>query len=114
MNSKLLFLIGCIPVRLLLAGLTYKISEKYLPYLSGLFFAIGISFIYLYLSGSRLKAPEAGGETWWKNLRPIHGMLYITAGIYALKKSRAAALILITDVVLGLSAFIQHRFIAKN
>ena len=109
MNSSLLFLLACIPARLLLAGLTYKINDKYLPYLSMVFFAIGISFVYLYLSNSRLKAPEAGGETWWKNLRPIHGMLYITAGIYALKKSRTAAIILIIDVIFGLLAFAQHK-----
>ena len=109
MNSSLLFLLACIPTRLLLAGLTYKINDKYLPYLSIVFFAIGISFVYLYLSNSRLKAPEAGGETWWKNLRPIHGMLYITAGIYALKKSRTAAIILIIDVIFGLLAFAQHK-----
>lgn len=110
MNSKLLFLFGCIPVRLLIAALTYKIDEKYLPYLAVVFLAIGISFIYLYLSNSRLKAPEAGGETWWKNLRPIHGMLYITAGIYALKKSRTAAILLVVDVIFGLAAFIQHNY----
>jgi phosphatidylglycerophosphate synthase len=110
MNSKLLFMVGCIPTRLLLALLTYKISEKYLPYLSILFFSIGISFIYLYLTNSRQKAPEAGGKTWWNNIRPIHGMFYIIAGIYALKKSRLAALILVVDLIFGLAAFIQHRY----
>jgi hypothetical protein len=108
MNSSLLFLFGCIPVRLFLAGLSYKINEKYLPYLSVVLFAIGISFVYLYLSNSRLKAPEAGGETWWKNLRPIHGMLYITAGIYALKKDRTVGILLLVDVIVGLLAF-AHR-----
>lgn len=108
MNSKLLFLLGCIPVRLLLAGLTYKIDDKYLPYLAVVLIAVGISFIYLYISNSRLEAPEAGGKTWWKNLRPIHGMFYITAGLYAMKKDRVASLILIIDVIFGLGAFINH------
>lgn len=113
MNSKALFLLGCIPTRLLLAGITYKIDEKYLPYLSLLFFAIGASFIYLYLTNSRTEAPEAGGETWWKNIRPVHGVLYILAGIYAVKKNRYASLVLLVDVIFGLLAFTQHRYIQK-
>lgn len=108
MNSKLLFLLGCLPVRLLLALFAYKVDEKYLPFLSVFLFAIGFSFIYLYVTNSRLKAPEAGGETWWKNLRPVHGMLYIIAGLYSLKKNRASALILVIDAVFGLGAFINH------
>lgn len=103
-------MLGCIPVRLLLAGFTYKIDEKYLPYLSIVLFAIGVSFIYLYITNSRLKAPEAGGETWWKNIRPIHGMMYLAAALYAMKKNRAAALILAVDVVFGLGAFIINHF----
>jgi len=109
MNSKLLFLVGCIPIRVLLALLTYKINEKYLPYLAVVFIVVGLSFISLYLTDSRLEAPEAGGNTWWRNLRPIHGMLYITAGIYALKKDRTSALILLIDVMFGLTAFISHN-----
>jgi len=108
MNSKLMFLLGCIPTRLLLAFFAYKVNEKYLPYLSAVLLAIGLSFIYLYVSNSRLEAPEAGGNTWWKNLRPIHGALYITAGLYAMKKDRAAALILLLDAIFGLGAFIVH------
>lgn len=111
MKSKILFLLGCIPVRILLAAFTYKLEEKYLPYLSVILFAVGASFIYLYITNSRLKAPEAGGETWWKNLRPIHGMFYLIAGLYALKKDRSAAVILVIDVVFGLGAFINHNYI---
>lgn len=110
MNSRLLFLLGCIPVRLLLVLVAYKINDKYLPYLSILLFAIGLSFIFLYVSNSRLSAPEANGETWWKNLRPIHGMLYITAGLYAMKKSRTSALLLLIDVGIGTVAFLNKRF----
>lgn len=114
MNSKLLFLFGCLPVRVLLALLAYKIDSNYLPYLSILFISIGASFIYLYLTNSRLKAPEAGGKTWWHNIRPIHGMLYLTAGIYALKKdTNMASLILCIDVVFGLSAFV-YKNVRKN
>lgn len=109
MNSRLLFLFGCIPVRLLLALLAYKIDEKYLQYLSILFIGIGLSFFYLYVSNTRLDAPEAGGNTWWKNIRPIHGAFYLTAGIYALKKSRISALLILIDALFGLTSFILFR-----
>ncbi len=113
MNSKLLFLVGCIPSRLLLALLLYKINEKYLPVLSILLLLIGTSFIYLYLSNKRLDAPEAGGKTWWKDLRPIHGSLYILAGLLALKKCRLSSLVILLDTILGLSFFINHHY-GKN
>lgn len=110
MDSKVLFLLGCIPTRLLLALVFYKVDEKYLPYLSSLLFLIGFSFIYLYINNKRLDAPEAGGKTWWKDLRPIHGSLYIMAGLYALKKSRLSSTILLGDAVLGLLFFINHHY----
>lgn len=110
MNNKLYFLLLCIPTRLLLAFSAYKLNEKYLPTLSVLFYAIGFSFLYLYITNSRLNAPEANGETWWKNLRPIHGMMYITAGLYAMNKNRTSALIILIDTLIGLLAFLNKRY----
>lgn len=108
MQSKLLFLLCCIPTRLLLALLAYKIDEKYLQYLSILFIGIGLSFFYLYITNSRLNAPEANGTTWWKEIRPIHGAFYLTAGIYAYKRSRISALLILIDAIFGLSAFVYQ------
>jgi len=108
MNSKKIFIFGCIPARLLLVLLIYKINQKYLPYFSIFLFAIGISFIYLYITNSRLNAPEAGGKTWWKNLRPVHGILYLLAAILSMMKNRLAALILLIDVIFGTGAFLIH------
>ena len=110
MNSKIFFILGCIPTRLLLSLLLLKIDKKYLPYLSIPLFLIGLSFIYLYFSKSRLNAFEAGGETWWKNWRPIHGLLYITAGILCLKQNRFSSLVILLDTILGLSLFVHHHY----
>jgi hypothetical protein len=102
------FIFGCIPLRFLLAFLVYIISIDKLPYIGILLFAIGLSFVYLYLTDSRLDAPEAGGKTWWNAIRPIHGMLYITAAIYAFKQNRYAYVFLVFDVLFGLGAYLRH------
>jgi hypothetical protein len=108
-QSKTLFLLGCIPVRTLLTYLAYKIPNVHVLFLP--LFLIGVSFVYLYFFNKRLNAPEAGGKTWWKNLRPIHGLFYIIAAIYALKgNNNMTSLFLGLDVVLGLSAFLLHHY----
>lgn len=112
MNSKLLFLLACIPTRIVLAILPQKIPENYLPIFGILLGIISISFLYLYFSNKRLNAFEAGGKTWWHSIRLVHGMLFATAAIYCFQKSKLASLPLALDVLLGLSAFIY--FHSKN
>ena len=46
---------------------------------------ISFGFLYLFFGNKRLKAGEAGGKTWWHNLRLFHGMMYLCASIYILK-----------------------------
>jgi hypothetical protein len=113
MNSKLLFLLGCIPTRILLIYMTY-ISIKYPDYqklLGLLLLTISFSFFYLFLYNKRLDAYEAGGYTWWARLRPVHGIFYLVAGIMCLRNNSKAYLILICDLVFGLGAFINYRFL---
>ncbi len=135
-QSTTAFLLGCIPLRFLLTYITYKLGLTS-PVLSiessssatetayileasysiirtliiVILMGIGISFLILYLKKLRLDAPEAGGITWWNNLRPIHGILYIAAGTMLLIPNlRSYAWIaLIIDVILGLSSWIKHR-----
>ena len=106
MNSKLLFLFGCIPFRLLLVYISTIIPLDKLKYFGVLLLLISISFIYLYFTNGRLNAPEAGGITWWANLRIIHGLLYLAASIYAFQGKSLIWVPLLIDVIFGLSAFI--------
>lgn len=110
LTSKTLFLLGCVPARVLLAVLAYKLPEEQLKYFAIPLFLIGASFLYLFLFNKRLDAFEAGGKTWWSQLRPVHGMLYITAALYALHGSRAAAVLLGIDVAFGCAAFLAHHY----
>ena len=96
------FLFGCIPVRLFLAYISTKPINLFI--FGYLLLIIGISFLVLYFTNRRLDAPEAGGKTWWHNYRLIHGMLYLTAAIYAFQgKSDLIWIPLVIDVVFGLT-----------
>lgn len=100
-------------MRLLLVYLSY-ILVKY-PYyqklLGILLLILSLSFFYLYSTNKRLDAREAGGYTWWARLRPIHGIFYLIAAILCFQNSKQAYLILLIDVMFGIGAFVNYRYL---
>ena len=112
-NDLLLyFLIGCIGTRVLLTIAPIYLPYKWLQLFGILILAISSSFLYLYFTDGRLNAPEGGGITWWVNFRLIHGVLYLAAAIYLLKRERFAWIPLALDTLLGLLLFLNyHKFI---
>lgn len=108
-QSVTYFLLGCIPVRLLLVALAYYLSTKYLRYLGFILLIPAIGFLYLYFTNKRLRANEAGGKTWWASTRLIHGALYLSAAIYALQGKREVWIPLLIDVLFGLILFTVHH-----
>ena len=128
MSSELLFLTLCIPLRIIFALLpNYKIIEKYIPIKMNkklfyqvvgiIFLCIAVGFLYLYFTNERLNAREAGGKTWWHNLRLLHGLLYLCASIYILwninniNLIRYASIPLVIDVIVGILSFINYRYL---
>ena len=109
MNSINLFLFGCIPARLLITYISTIIPVDKLKFFSIPLFIISLGFIYLYFTNGSLNAPEAGGKTWWTNLRIIHGLLYLTAAIYAFQGDKLVWVPLLIDVIFGLFAFLIHH-----
>ena len=106
MNSKLLFLLGCIPVRLFLVYISTQIPADKLKYFGIPLFLIAISFLFLYFTNGRMNAPEAsGGVTWWSNLRIIHGLLYLAASVYSFQGKPQVWIPLLIDVIFGFFAF---------
>tara|TARA_Y100001970_G_C13705424_1_gene589266 strand:- start:70 stop:438 length:369 start_codon:yes stop_codon:yes gene_type:complete len=113
-NRIIFFLLGCIGSRLILAVLPLYLSKEWLKYFGIIILIIALSFLYLYFTNGRLKAPEGGGNTWWAKFRLIHGLLYLTAAIYLFQKERLASIPLFIDVILGLILFILNKLDCKN
>jgi hypothetical protein len=110
-KSILYFLLGCIPIRILIAVLPNIIDKTYLFYYSFVLLSLAIGFLYLYFNNLRLNAFEAGGNTWWSEYRLIHGMLYLIAAIYAYQMKSIAGIPLTIDVIFGFILFINHHYI---
>lgn len=112
--SKTLFLLGCIPTRILLAYIAFKFSHNpYIKYILSLItFMIGVGFIYIYKTGSRKTGIETEGKPiWWNNMRPIHGTIYLLFSILTLSNVRFSWILLVLDVILGLGAFTMHYYL---
>jgi hypothetical protein len=112
MNVKeriLLFLLLCIPIRLFLAFLGYRLKDVKLRIFGIVMLVIGFSFLYLFLAKKRLDAQEGGGKTWWSKYRIVHSIFYIIAGVLAIKNINYCWIPLVLDVIFGMTIFIiQH------
>lgn len=107
--SKTLFLLGCIPVRILLAYIAFKLQSNKL--LSILAFMIGFSFFIIYTTGIRKTGIETGGKPiWWNEWRPLHGFLYVLFAILNWMNVRNAWMVLVLDAIIGLIAFSLHYY----
>ena len=110
-QSKLYFLLGCIPARIGIALLPLYLDRNWLPYYGYGLLMISVGFSYLYFTNKRLNAVEAGGNTWWSNYRLFHAAMYMCAAIYAFMKSRIASIPLLIDTALGLGLFLDRHYI---
>lgn len=103
-----LFLLGCIPTRLLY---TYLTSRYNVPILGYIALMIGLGFLYIYFTDSRKTGPETFGEKiWWNDYRPLHGVLYLTFAYMYLNGVKNAWMVLLMDTMIGLGLFYNHHF----
>ena len=108
----LLFLIGCIGVRLLFVVIAKYINIKYLKYLGYLALVPAIGFMYIYVTGSRKTGLGAFGEKiWWTDLRPIHSILYFLFAYNAIIGNKQSWIYLLIDVLIGLISFLIHHYV---
>lgn len=104
----MLFLGGCIPMRLLLVLLA-KYGNKIILQVMGLFaIVIGLGFMIIYIGNYRKTGMETGGDViWWNNIRPVHAFLYLFfAWSVFYGYTNKSWHILLLDVIIGLIAFI--------
>ena len=84
----LLFLIGCIGMRILFVYVAKMAQPKILQLLGYLALLPALGFFYLFLTGSRKTGKEVfGNKIWWNSLRPIHGTLYALFAYFAIVKN---------------------------
>ena len=70
-----------------------------------------ITFMYLYITGSRQTGPEVfGDKIWWNDLRPVHSILYFLFAYNAIIGNKQAWIYLLVDVLIGLASFLIHHF----
>jgi hypothetical protein len=111
----LLFLIGCMGARLLLAYTAKTINKRYLPYMGIGALCIAFGFIYLYFTDGRKTGPEVfGGKIWWNELRIVHAAIYIVFAIYALQEKSFSWLPLGFDALVGFVSFMIHHYTSGN
>lgn len=107
MNSKLLFLIGCLPVRIGMVLLLRYIPKKYLPIFAWIALVIAIGFMVSY--NRRMKGVETNNKPiWWNQIRPIHASLYFLTFVYALQRKSYCWIPLAIDVAIGFLVFVIH------
>nr|QOI90469.1 hypothetical protein HWQ62_00333 [Pyramimonas orientalis virus] len=106
MKRELLFLLGCIPSRLLFAYLSKTLDPKYLPYFAMIATLPMLGWLYIYFIAPRTTGPEVfGDKIWWNDLRIVHALLYLLFIIYAVQKKAFSYIVLIIDALVGLIAF---------
>ena len=113
-KSISLFILGCLPIRIIMAIIPLYINKAKLPYYGVFLLLLALGFLYLYFNNLRLNANEGGGITWWAEYRLLHGLLYLTASIYSFQEKIVAYVPLAMDIGLGLILFIFRHFTPIN
>ena len=107
----LLFIFGCIAIRLLFTYIAKNSSPEFLPTLGFIALIPVIGWLYIIFIGKRDTGPEVFGEQiWWKDLRIIHASFYASFAYLALNQNPNAWLLLASDTTFGLLAFLLHHF----
>jgi hypothetical protein len=55
-----------------------------------------------------------GEKIWWKNLRPIHMLLWFYFAWLAIHQNRMAWVVLLVDTMFGLTAFLVYHGMQGN
>lgn len=109
-KRHILFLGGCIIIRLYLAYYVKNANKQQLKEISNLLLIPALGFLFIYLTGARKTGSETFGKPiWWNDLRPIHSLMYFTAAYMAYQSDNNAFKPLLIDVIIGLSAFLNYH-----
>jgi hypothetical protein len=109
------FLIGCIGFRLFIAYLSYVLEGQSLQLLGLVaLYPVFYWFYVLFLVESNTAWEKVSNMMWWKNLRPIHMMLWALFAYLAISNNHMAYAVLLVDTAFGLLAFLVHHWMEGN
>lgn len=109
-KRRLLFLFGCIPVRVLFVYLAKTLTKRYINFLAIVLSIPMIGFLQLYITNSRRTGPETfGSPIWWHKLRIVHFSMYLIFILLAIQNNECAYVPLLLDVIIGFVAFVIYH-----
>lgn len=110
-----LFLVFCIGSRLTFTAVSALASGWFLSLLGIMALIPVIGWFYIIFIGKRDTGIEVfGDKIWWKNLRPIHMLLWLFFAFLAIQQNHLAWLVLLVDTLFGLSAFLVYHWWAGD
>jgi hypothetical protein len=111
----ILFIFGCIGSRLTLTFISAIASTFLLKLLGYLALIPVIGWFYIIFIGKRDTGAEVlGDKIWWKNLRPIHMILWSFFSYLAISGNKNAWIVLLIDTLFGLLSFLIHHWSEGN
>lgn len=111
----LLFIFGCIAIRLYLTYLAKNASSENLQLFGYLALIPVFGWFYIIFIGERNTGGEVFGEQiWWKDLRFVHMMLWSCFSYMAINKDKESWKLLFGDTMLGLLAFLSYHYCEGN
>lgn len=117
-KRNLLFLVGCLGTRSLIAYAAKYVDKPKLKIMGYIALVPALVWLYMYFIKPRTTGPEVfGGTIWWNNWRIVHAMTYILFAVYAIKGEDFAYMPLAVDVFIGFIAFTMnyaHKNIGNN
>jgi hypothetical protein len=108
-------MIGCMGSRLLftvVSGLSYGWFLQLLGFVA-LIPVLGWFYI-MFITPRDTGFELFGDKIWWKNLRPVHTILWIFFAYLAVTKNKLAWVVLLLDTILGLSSFLLFHWVEGN
>ena len=110
-----LFIFGCIGSRLLYTATSAFATGWLLTTLGLLALIPVIGWTYIIFIGKRDTGLEVlGDKIWWKNLRPIHLLLWLFFAYLAITGNRKAWMVLFIDTLFGLFSFLFYHWSQGN
>lgn len=101
------FFLGCVPLRLLLVYLAYKLPVQKLKIMGYLMVLVAIGFAFSYMNFKENDKGAFGSLVWWNNYRAIHAILYLIFSLMVIGNIHInkAYLVLLIDVIIGIGVF---------